>query len=261
MRTVLASLLACMFLLSAAQSARAESISAEELRPALERLLKEHPEVLLNFLRDHSEEVLDIAQLGSDRKRLSSLERQWANDARSDNLKKVRLKDRPRIGDEKAKVTIVAFSDFTCNYCLRAEKTLEALLDEYRGRVSFVFKNYPLDPEGISGLASQYYVAISMQSEELAWKYYRELFANSAELMARGEEFLRATAQKIGVDMRAMDSLRRQKKVATILKEDQEDADRLKVEGTPYFLVNNLVIRGAIPLNMFRRAIEIELAR
>ena len=35
----------------------------------------------------------------------------------------------------------------------------------------------------------------------------------------------------------------------------------MKIEGTPYFLVNNLVIRGAVSKDLFRRAIEIELNR
>ena len=46
------------------------------------------------------------------------------------------------------------------------------------------------------------------------------------------------------------------KKVKEIMTEDQEDAQKLGVEGTPYFLVNNLVVRGALPPELFRNAIE-----
>ena len=252
-------LAAACLLFAQPRAARADALSTAELRPALEELLAKHPEVVLDFLRAHSETLVDIVQMGSDRKRLAALEQQWAQDVKV--RKNMRLENRPRVGAKNARVQIVAFSDFTCVYCRRAEKTLERLMKDYEGKVSFVFKNMPLDPQGISGLASQYFVAISMQDEKIAWKFYRELFENADMLNADGEKFLRETAEKCGADMKKLDSDRRQKAVDRILKEDLEDADTLKIEGTPTFFVNNLVVRGAMPENMFRRAIEIELAR
>lgn len=237
--------------------AQAADVTAADLKPALEQLLHEHPEVVLNFLREHSKTILDIAQQGSNERRQENMEKQWQSDSKV--KKEVSTQGRPFVGNPDAKVRIVAFSDFTCQFCQRAEKMLEELLKEYEGRVSFVFKNMPLDPKGISGLASQYFVAISMQSEELAWKFYKELFENRDKLLAEGEAFLRSTATTLGVDMRQLDRKRRQKAVSAILDEDLKDADKLHIEGTPYFLVNNLVIRGAVSKELFRRAIEMEL--
>ena len=37
------------------------------------------------------------------------------------------------------------------------------------------------------------------------------------------------------------------------------DAQKLGIEGTPYFLVNNLVVRGALPLDLFKSAIDMAL--
>ena len=47
--------------------------------------------------------------------------------------------------------------------------------------------------------------------------------------------------------------------VQKIIDEDIKDGEKLHIEGTPFFLINNLVIRGAVPKDIFRRAIEIEL--
>ncbi len=237
----------------------AENLTARDLRPALEELLRKNPEVLLDFLSSHSEDLLDIVQQGSDRRRMRNYETQWAKDRLE--VKKVALKNRPRIGAANAPVRIVSFSDFTCNYCLRAEKTVEALIKEYEGKVSFVFKNMPLERNGLGGLASNYFIAISMISEDKAWEFYTRMFHEREQLLLDGEKFMRQVAQEIGVDMKKMDSLRRGKEAAAILNEDIKDADDLKIEGTPYFLVNNLVIRGAAPEDVFRRAIDSELAR
>ena len=58
--------------------------------------------------------------------------------------------------------------------------------------------------------------------------------------------------KKLGRDVRG-------KKVSDILAEDQQDAQKLGVEGTPYFLVNNMVVRGALPLDLFKGAVDMAL--
>ena len=40
---------------------------------------------------------------------------------------------------------------------------------------------------------------------------------------------------------------------------NQQDAQKLGVEGTPYFLVNNMVVRGALPLDLFKGAVDMAL--
>lgn len=258
LKTVLGILIAFPLILQAAP-VRAQEPTAREIKPALEQLLREHPEVFLDFMREHCETLLDIVQQGSDKRRLANFETQWAKDAKEP--KKVATRKRPRVGSPNARVTIIAFSDFTCQYCLRAEKTIEEILKEYKGKVSFIFKNMPLERNGLGGQASNYYIAISLINEDLAWKFYEKMFHERETLLLDGEKFLRATAQELGVDMKKLDSVRRGKEVAAILNEDIKDADDLNIEGTPYFLVNNLVIRGAVPRDVFQRAIEIELAR
>ena len=56
------------------------------------------------------------------------------------------LEGRPTLGNSDAKVRIVAFSDLTCLYCQRAEKVLAEILQEYQGKVSFVFKSSLWNP-------------------------------------------------------------------------------------------------------------------
>ena len=73
------------------------------------------------------------------------------------------------------------------------------------------------------------------------------------------DKFKMQAAQEMGVNMKQMDSARRSKKVQKIIDEDIKDGEKLHIEGTPFFLINNLVIRGAVPKDIFRRAIEIEL--
>lgn len=234
--------------------ARSESLSDEALSKALQKVLRDRPDIVLDVLRKNSEAVLDIAQQGSNLRRKRSLEKQWDEDIKT--AKDVRLEGRPVLGPANARVRIVAFSDFTCHFCQQASEVVDSLLREFGKDVCLVFKNLPLEEKGVSNLASAYFVAVSQQDESKAWALYRKLFADRERLVAEGEEYLKNAAEGLGVDMKRLGRDLRGKKVGDILKEDLQDARKLGVEGTPYFLVNNIVVRGALPLDLFRSAVQ-----
>src|SRR3989344_8516599 len=55
--------------------------------------------------------------------------------------------DDPFLGDKKAPVTIVEFSDFQCPYCARfRQQTFDQIKQEYidTGKVRFVYRDFPL---------------------------------------------------------------------------------------------------------------------
>lgn len=251
MAKILIALLFCLCLPIAAQSA---TVSQGELEAAVQKLLQARPDLILEVLRQNSEVVLDIAQQGSNLRRKHNLEAQWAEDMKKE--KKIRLADRPILGNPDAKVKIVAFSDFSCHFCEQASKNVAALRKEFGDDVALVFKHLPLDEKGPGGLASAYFAAIALQSEPKAWEFYDAMYANRDKLLAEGEPFIKKTAQSLGLDMKKLQKDAQSRRVKEILAQDQEDGQKLGVEGTPYFLVNNLVVRGAVPLDLFRAAVE-----
>ena len=232
-------------------------VRAAENNDALARQLQEifraHPELVLDVLRNNSEAVLDIAQQGANARRKSALERQWKQDAAVE--KDMKLENRPMRGPANAKVRIVAFSDFTCHFCQQAAATVESILKEYGDGVSLVFKNLPLS-EGVGVTAAQYFVALSLQDEDAAWTFYKKLFQNRDRLVSEGEDYIKSVVDDLKIDKRRLDKDRRSKRVAEILKEDQEDAQKLGIDGTPCFVVNNLMVRGALPLDLFKYAVD-----
>lgn len=235
-------------------AANAAAPSRAELEAAVQKLLQERPELILEVLRRNSEVVLDIAQQGSNLRRRHNLEAQWRDDMKKE--KKVRLADRPVLGNPDAKVKIIAFSDFSCHYCEQASRNVELLRKEFGNDIALIFKHLPLDEKGPGGTASAYFVAIALQSEPKAWEFYDAMYSNRDKLLAEGEPFIKKTAQELGLDMKKLQKDLQSRRVKEILAQDQEDGQKLGVEGTPYFLVNNLVVRGAVPLDLFRSAVE-----
>lgn len=233
-------------------------VSDAAIEDALKKILRQQPNLVLDVLRQNSEAVLEIAQQGSNLRRKHLLEAQWREDMKKP--KETRLAGRPVLGNKDAKVTIVAFSDFTCNFCQQASRNLAKIMDEYGDKLSLVFKHLPLDEKGPGALASAYFIAIAMQDEAKAWEFYKQMFANRDALLSQGEPYIKKTAQNLGVDMKKLQKTLNGSKVKEIMEQDQEDGQKLGVEGTPYFLVNNLVVRGALPPELFRNAVDMALS-
>lgn len=257
-RFLLGLFLAVALLPFSPQTGNAASSSGDvNLEESLRKILKNNPNIILDVLRQNSEAVLDIAQQGSNLRRKHNLESQWREDMKKP--KEIRVAGRPVLGNPNARVKIVAFSDFTCHYCAQASKNVDGLLKDYGENVAFIFKHLPLDEKGPGGIASAYFVAIALQDEKKSWDFYRKMYENRDSLLAEGEPFIKKTAQQLGVDMKKLQKDMQSKKVKDILAQDMEDGQKLGVEGTPYFLVNDLVVRGALPMELFKNAVDMAL--
>lgn len=240
-------------------SLQAAPIEREEFAKMLREALRDNPDMVLDVLRSHSETVLDIAQQGSDQRVSKKLQAQWRLDMQQP--KQVALEDRPIRGTADAPVTIVAFSDFTCPYCRQAESTLRALMERHSGKIKFVFKHLPLKGRKNSDIAAMYHIAATFQDPEKAWKLYDLLFAGGPRIAEEGEPFIKAMAEEAGLDMKQLAAeMKKATRVNTILNEDMDDARRLGIDGTPNFLVNNLIVRGALPLDFFSEAVSMALS-
>lgn len=237
--------------------APAQAASNEELKSALRDLLKENPELIMQVLRDNSETVLEIAQQGSNVRRKKALLAQWQADLTQP--KKANLEGRPMRGPANAPVTIVAYSDFTCPYCQQAAGTMELLLANYKDKVRYVFKHMPLDSHDNARLAAEYHVAAGLQDGKKAWAFYETVFRDREKLTSEGEPFLKKAATEAGLDMKRLAQDIKGKKVKDSIEEDMAEARALNVQGTPYFLVNDLVIRGSLPLDLFSDAVDMAL--
>ncbi len=235
----------------------AHAASASDPAAQLEALLKEHPELILNVLKDHSEDVLDIVQQGSDKRRRAVLLRQWENEI--DQPKQVALEGRPVGGADDAPVTIIAFSDFLCTYCHQAAYTIANLMKRYPGKIRLIFKQIPKTQSG--RIAGEWFIAAYQQDKAKAWKMYALIFDKQTQVEDDPLPSLRTIAADAGFDAKALeaDVKSKAKDLDAMLAGDAADANALGFVGTPYFLVNNMVLRGALPLDNFIDAVDMAL--
>lgn len=225
----------------------------------LEALLKEHPELVLDVLREHGGELLEIVQQAADKRRASNLQKQWEEDLKKP--KKVALAGRPEGGAADAPVTIVAYSDFLCAYCHRAAFTVGSLMKRYSGKIHFIFKQTPKSEAG--RIAGFWFLAGYGLDRAKGWKMYALAFDRQSEVEANPDKVMRAIAREVGFDVAKLEAaLKAQEKTfGAMMDADAAEAEALGFVGTPYFLVNDLVVRGALSLEDFSKAVDMALEK
>lgn len=252
-------LMLALFLLFAAPFSTASAATAgsdDALKEAVRQILKENPELVMDVLKDNSEAVLEIAQQGNILRKRKNMLAQWEMDAKQHKV--IALGGRPFRGDSNSPVTIVAYSDFTCSYCRQAEHIIAQLLKKYKGTIRVAFKMLPKD-EPYSIAAAKYATAAFFLNPVKGWEFSDALFNDAQRFEREGDEFLKELATKLGYDFKKLKTESGGNRVQARLEEDRKEADELGISGTPYFLVNDLMIRGAIPKDMFEEAIEMAL--
>ncbi len=154
-------------------------------------------------------------------------------------------------------IAIVEFSDFQCPFCGRAVPTLKDVLTEYDGKVSLVYRHYPLPSHSFAQKAAEASECASdLGGNEKFWQYHDKLFANQNSL---GVSELKRYASEIGIDSKQFNACLDSGAMASRVSFDAEEGRKLGVSGTPAFFINGKSLKGAQPLSAFKKIIDEEL--
>jgi protein-disulfide isomerase len=162
----------------------------------------------------------------------------------------------PARGPAGAKVTIIEFSDYQCPFCRRAEPTVEQVLAEYEGKVRFVFRHFPLDRIHPQARGASEAAACAAEQGKF-WEYHAGLFGEGAQF---DRPALDALATKTGLDPAAFKACVDERKTQALVEADLKAGEAAGVTGTPAFFINGIPLRGALPLDEFKKVIDAELA-
>jgi protein-disulfide isomerase len=158
----------------------------------------------------------------------------------------------PLLGDARAKVTIVEFSDFECPFCGRVEPTLAALRAKYGRDLALGWKDFPL-PQHRQALGAAL-AGRAAAAQGKFWQLHDRMFADQHAL---DREQLVKSAQALGLDVsRAFDDAALQ----ALVRRDLDDARRFAVGGTPTLFVNGRPHRGPLTVAALSPLVDEELA-
>jgi protein-disulfide isomerase len=174
----------------------------------------------------------------------------------SQTVFKVPLEESPSQGPADALVTLVEFTDFQCPFCARANATVKQVQEDYGNRLRLVVKQHPLPFHPRARPAALASLAAHQQGK--FFQYHDKLFANQQSL---DDASLEAFAKEVGLDVKRWKKDMADPKLAAIVDRDAALAQSLGARGTPGFFVNGRFFSGAQPIEIFRAAIDEELAK
>lgn len=246
--------LACLFALSAC----APTVSRDQVA----QVLRDNPQLVFDALKSDKGQLLDVldqaAQEHDAKERKESLLRGLNNP-----LKPELVADRPFLGLADAPVTIVEYSDFLCGYCAQSAVTIQELLLRHPGQIRVYFKHYPAHPVSLEPAAA--FEALGLQDKGAAWKFEELAFANQQILADGSGKGLAALLAKVTegtpVDAARLKRDMKSPAVRARVESDVAEAKRFDVEGTPTFVVNGVLVRGAISLEEFEELLGLLLPK
>jgi protein-disulfide isomerase len=184
-----------------------------------------------------------------------------ARDPVAENRALIDMKETPSLGDPKAPVTLVEFSDFECPVCRSLHDVLRGLLPNYPG-VRIVFKDFPIEalhPWARTGaLAGR---CAYQQDPKAFWKMYDAIYDNQEIISAENAwtkmgEF----AGQAGLNADTFKACMASPEAAAAIEASRANAVNLEVNSTPTIFVNGRRLVGADP-HLLEQYIQYELAQ
>lgn len=215
------------------------AVDEQQLREIVKEVIKENPKLIFDTVNNYVKEQ----QKKSQQQALEASFKNRINDVVADN--------NPTKGHKNAPITIIEYTDFQCPYCARGAKTIDRIVEMYPEKVRLAFKNNPLKFHAQALPAAKAALAANRQGK--FWEYHDLLFKNSASL--NEEKFLKF-AQDLGLDMEKFNKDRNSEEIAKQIESEQASASKHKLTGTPSFVLNGVVIRGAQPPENFVNVID-----
>lgn len=154
-------------------------------------------------------------------------------------------------------ITIVEYSEFQCPFCSRAIPAIKRVLTEYRGKVSWTVRDFPLSFHDRARPAA---VAAHCAGDQgKYWGMYQAIFDNQTELQ---DEHLRKYAAKVVPDKAKWEECFKNPAAKDgLIQANMESGMKVGVTGTPAFFINGRRLSGAIPYEEYKRIIDDELSR
>jgi len=155
---------------------------------------------------------------------------------------------------KNATVVIQMFGDYECPFTARAWSTMGELLAKHPGNVRLVWRNLPRDFHPHAVLAAEAALEAKAQlGEDGFWKMTDLLLSRRSDLDQAG---LERQAANLGMNIAALRAAWRSGRHQNEIKSDETAAKVAGVGSTPTFLIGDVHIVGAQPLETFETAVS-----
>ena len=159
----------------------------------------------------------------------------------------IQSKDAPALGDPKAAVTLVEYSDFECPVCRSLHDVLRGMLPNYAGKVRVVFKDFPLEQLHPWARTAAIAGRCAYQQDPAAfWKMY-DLIYDNQEIISAGNAWTKMMdyAGQSRLDADAFKTCMASPEAGEAVNASRANGQLLDVNSTPTVFVNGRRMVGA----------------
>ena len=157
-------------------------------------------------------------------------------------------------GNPEGDITVVEFMDYRCTYCRKAKSEVDTLI-KTDGNIRFIIKEFPILGEQ-SELSARFAIAVKQLAGEEVYKT-----AHDALMDFRGEislESLSRLAEELGQDPVPLLQRMNEDSVSDVLRANRQLGDRMRISGTPAFVMGGQLLRGYLPVDGLRQIVAEE---
>ena len=210
--------------------AYAHNIERNKIEKIIEDFLIQNPQVLKS--------TLDNLELS-----LKKQKKQLA-------IKLLKTANNPIIFQKNADLTIYEFFDYNCGYCKSVVQLLIDTISEDT-KVNLVFVEYPI-------LSQDSYTAALAALASKKQNLYREFHLSLMNTKGRiNENIIFKNAEEIGLNIDKLKLDMNDPEIQLTLKKNREVAKSLELNGTPAFIIGDIIYPGAINKIQLKKAIKL----
>ena len=179
-----------------------------------------------------------------------------------DQFKKIiPVSDKDRIlGSKDADIIMIEYSDFECPFCEKFHPTAKQAMEEYKGKIAWVYRHYPLTfhPRALPSANAAECVA-NLVGNDAFWKFSDTVFGNQTKYLT--DEGLLEAAVLAGARKADFSSCFADEKYKADIDASMQGGADAGITGTPgTFLINKKgeawLVPGAVPYTTLKSMID-----
>ena len=147
-------------------------------------------------------------------------------------------------GNPDGDITLVEFVDYRCGYCRKAHEDIEALLKR-DGNIRFIIKEFPVLGDA-SMISAQFAIAVKHLHGDEAYKMVHDTLIYLTEEPT--PEALVNIASAFGLAPTPIIKWMMNDKVMEEINNNRDLGEKMRINGTPTFLLGDELLRGYLPL-------------
>ena len=204
-------------------------IKKEEIERIIKNYLIKNPKIIKSTLDDYKK----------------TAEKNKKNNA----IKLLKEVNNPGIYKESSDITIYEFFDYNCGYCKSVVKTIMDVMSEDK-KINLVFVELPILSQN-SYIAAT--AALASEKQGLYNDYHLSLMSVKGRI---NEDVIFKIAKKTGLNINQLKIDMKKLEIENKLTKNREIAKLLNLNGTPAFIVGDIIYPGALQKSDLKQIIK-----